>query len=77
MLEDMRQQAKDHHHDPAVQLDLAKCLLEASTVLSQEQGMGDPKRVVKARESFISEAYKITKKLASSVPILSSLYSNK
>jgi len=36
-------------------------------VLSQEIGMGDPKRIAKSRENFNIEAYKIVKKLSSSV----------
>jgi hypothetical protein len=68
MLEDMRQQARNRQSDPVIQLDLAKALLEASTSLSQESGMGDPKRVVKARDSYIAEAYKIVKKLSSVRP---------
>jgi hypothetical protein len=67
LLEDIRREAKENPNDPAVQLDLAKALLEASVVLSHEQGMGDPKRVAKSRENYISEAQKIVKKLASSV----------
>ena len=67
LLEDYRRDAKEAPNDPAIQLDLAKALLEASVVLSQEQGMGDPKRVAKSRENYIAEAHKIVKKLASSV----------
>jgi hypothetical protein len=69
LLEDYRRDAKEAPNDPAVQLTLAKALSEASVVLSQEQGMGDPKRVAKSRENYNSEAYKIVKKLASSVSI--------
>ena len=67
LLENYKRDAKDNPHDPAIQLDYAKALLEASTALSQEIGMGDPKRVAKSRENFISEAYKLVKKLSSSV----------
>jgi hypothetical protein len=69
MLEDIRAQARSAPGDPAIQLDLAKTLVEASTVLSPDQGMGDPKRVTKARESYINEAYKIVKKLTSVIPL--------
>lgn len=67
LLEEYRRDAKENPNDPAIQLDYGKALHEASTVLSPEQGMGDPKRVAKARENYNSEAYKIVKKLASSV----------
>ena len=67
LLEDYRRDAKNNPNDPAIQLDYAKALMEASLVLSQEIGMGDPKRVAKSRENFNAEAYKIVKKLASSV----------
>jgi len=67
LLEDYRRDAKENPNDPAIQLDYAKALLEASVVLSQEIGMGDPKRIAKSRENFNIEAYKIVKKLSSSV----------
>lgn len=67
LLEEYRRNAKENPNDPAIQLDLGKALLEASVVLSQEHGMNDPKRVAKSRENYISEAYRIVKKLASSV----------
>ena len=67
ILEDIRRAAKENPSDPAAQLELGKALLEASLVLSHEQGMGDPKRVAKCRENFISEGLKIVKKLSSSV----------
>ena len=67
LLEDYRRDAKENPNDPAMQLDYAKALLEASVVLSQEIGMGDPKRIAKSRENFNAEAYKIVKKLSSSV----------
>jgi len=66
LLEDYRREAKDNPSDPAIQLDFAKALFEAGSVLAPEQGMGDPKRVAKARQDYMAEAYKITKKLASS-----------
>ena len=66
-LEEYRRDAKDNPSDPAIQLEFAKALVEAGSVLAQEQGMGDPKRVAKSRENYISEAYKIIKKLSSSV----------
>jgi len=67
MLEEYRKDAKEHPNDTAVQLDYAKALSEASVVLAPEQGMGDPKRVAKARENYLSDAHKLVKKLASSV----------
>lgn len=67
LLEEYRRDAKDNPSDPAIQLEFAKALVEAGTVLAQESGMGDPKRVAKSRENYITEAHKIIKKLASSV----------
>ena len=67
LLEELRRDAKDNPSDPAIQLEFAKALVEAGTVLAQESGMGDPKRVAKSRENYITEAHKIVKKLASSV----------
>jgi hypothetical protein len=69
-LEELRRDAKENPSDPAIQLEFAKALVEAGSVLAQEQGMGDPKRVAKSRENYISEAYKIIKKLSSSVDLL-------
>jgi hypothetical protein len=66
-LEEYRRDAKENPSDPAIQLEFAKALVEAGSVLAQEQGMGDPKRIAKSRENYISEAYKIIKKLSSSV----------
>jgi TPR repeat protein len=68
-LEEHRRDAKENPSDPAIQLEFAKALVEAGSVLAQEQGMGDPKRVTKSRENYISEAYKIVKKLSSSVDL--------
>lgn len=65
MLDGYRRDAKEHPGDTAVQLDYAKALFEASVFLAPEQGMGDPKRVAKVRESYVSEAYKLVKKLSS------------
>jgi TPR repeat protein len=73
LLEEYRRDAKEAPNDPAIQLDLAKALFEASIVLSQEQGMGDPKRVAKSRENYTSESYKLVKKLASSVSLFAML----
>jgi hypothetical protein len=70
LLDERRREAKDNPSNPVIQLEFAKSLLEASTVLSHEQGMGDPKRVAKARENYISEAFKIIRKLSSSVHFL-------
>jgi hypothetical protein len=71
LLEEYRRDAKENPGDAAIQLDYAKALNEASTVLSPEQGMGDPKRIAKSRENYNAEAYKVVKKLASSVlPLL-------
>jgi hypothetical protein len=67
LLEEYRRDAKENPNDPAIQLDYSKALLEASTVLSPEQGMGDPKRVAKSRDNYNAEALKIAKKLSSSV----------
>ena len=67
LLEEYRRDAKDNPSDPHIQLEFAKALAEAGTVLAQESGMGDPKRVAKSRENYITEAHKIVKKLASSV----------
>lgn len=67
LLEDYRREAKDNPTDPGIQLQYGKALVEAATVLAPEQGMGDPKRVTKARQDYIAEGYKIVKKLAASV----------
>ena len=67
LLDVYRHDARDNPNDAMIQLDYAKALIEASQVLAQEIGMGDPKRVAKTRENFNLEAYKLVKKLASSV----------
>lgn len=70
LLEEYRRDAKENPSDPAIQLELAKALCEAGTLLSNEQGMGDPKRVLKSRENYWAESLKLVKKLASSVFLL-------
>lgn len=71
--ENLRQQARNRSHDPRVQLDLAKKLVEASTVLAGKysdpqtparSGYADPKAERKNREAWIQQSYKIAKKLA-------------
>jgi hypothetical protein len=68
LLEECRRDARESPNDPAIQLDLAKALCEAGTVLALESGMGDPKRVAKSRENYFTEGMKLLKKLASTVP---------
>lgn len=57
-----RQEAMDSH-DPRLQLEFAKFLLEAIHQIQTEEQ--DPKRIKKAREALMMEAQKIVKKLAS------------
>jgi len=52
-------------HDPKAGLQLAKKLVEAASVLADENGTADNRTRSKNREKFINEAYKIVKKLCS------------
>lgn len=62
-LEQLRQATVRRPDDQATQLTLAKKLVEASVVLVDERS--DPRTKSKNREKYISDAYKIVKKLSS------------
>ena len=62
-LEQLRQATVRRPDDQATQLNLAKKLVEASVVLVDERS--DPRTKSKNREKYISDAYKIVKKLSS------------
>ena len=62
-LEQLRQATVRRPDDQATQLTLAKKLVEASIVLVDERA--DPRTKSKNREKYISDAYKIVKKLSS------------
>lgn len=64
-LERLKQTARANPRDPAMQLNLAKTLVEAASVLADEGGRADPKTRSKNRERYILEAHKIVKKLVS------------
>lgn len=61
-LQRLQQAARNNPADHATQLLLAKKLVEAATVLVQENRY-DPKTKAKAREKYIMDGYKIVKKL--------------
>ncbi|PYH91896.1 hypothetical protein BO71DRAFT_358404 [Aspergillus ellipticus CBS 707.79] len=63
-LQGLQQLAKSRPSDQKTHLLLAQKLIEAATVLVDESRM-DPKSKAKAREKFVMDGYKITKKLAS------------
>ena len=60
----LQQQTKGKSADPKLQLELAKKLVEASTVLVDSAHL-DTKGKAKAREKYMNEAYKLVKKLVS------------
>jgi TPR repeat protein len=59
----LREAVKNNPNDQAQQLFLAKRLVEAATVLSNEGGRADARSAQKNREKFIFEAHKNIKKL--------------
>lgn len=63
-LERLRQASRNNPSDSRTQLLLAKKLVEAASVLADEGGRADPRTSNRNRERFVSEAYKIVKKLA-------------
>ncbi|KAF2083930.1 HCP-like protein [Saccharata proteae CBS 121410] len=64
-LNKLRAAAQSKKSDSALQLRLAKKLIEAGSILSDEGGRADPKTKAKNREKYHLEAYKIVKKLVS------------
>ncbi|KAJ5772321.1 Tetratricopeptide-like helical [Penicillium odoratum] len=63
-LERLQQKARGNPSDQATQLLLAKKLVEATTVLIQDNSRLDPKTKAKAKEKYIQDAHKIVKKLS-------------
>ena len=61
-LQRLQQATRNNPSDSATQLLLAKKLVEASTVLVEENRY-DPKTKAKAREKYVTDGYKIVKKL--------------
>lgn len=61
----MQQQARGNPADLKTQLLLAKKLVEAATVLVDDNARLDPKMKARAKEKYILDAHKIIKKLAS------------
>ncbi|KAJ8113699.1 hypothetical protein OPT61_g4226 [Boeremia exigua] len=60
----LRKTWKDKPTDDATGLQLAKKLVEAASVLADENGTADKRTRDKNKEKFVLEAYKIVKKLA-------------
>lgn len=65
-LERLRHNIRKNPSDSHAQLLLAKKLAEAATVLSEDGGRADAKMTTKNHEKFVSEAYKVVKKLVQS-----------
>ncbi|KAL8732376.1 MAG: hypothetical protein Q9166_002774 [cf. Caloplaca sp. 2 TL-2023] len=65
-LERLRQNVRKNPSDNHTQLLLAKKLVEAASVLANEGGRVDARTTSKNRERFISEAYKLVKKMVQS-----------
>ncbi|KAL7268108.1 hypothetical protein RUND412_009281 [Rhizina undulata] len=65
-LEQIRQAAKSNPADQQLQLNLAKKMVEAASVLASEGGKADVKTTRKNRETYILDAHKIVKKLTNS-----------
>lgn len=59
----LQQQARANPSDQKTQLLLAKKLVEASTVLVEDNSRLDPKTKAKAKEKYVMDAHKILKKL--------------
>lgn len=66
-LNQAQQSARANPGDQKLQLQLAKKMVEAASVLADEGGRADAKTTRKNRENFIFDAHKIIKKLANSV----------
>lgn len=64
-LNQLQQSVKNNPNDYALALGLAKKLVEAATVLSNEGGKADAKTTAKNRERYIFDAHKVAKKLVS------------
>ncbi|KAJ5612246.1 hypothetical protein N7510_005440 [Penicillium lagena] len=64
-LQRLQQQARGNPSDLKTQLLLAKKLVEAATVLVDDNSRLDPKMKARAKEKYILDAHKIVKKLAS------------
>ncbi|KAJ5825351.1 hypothetical protein N7474_002489 [Penicillium riverlandense] len=64
-LQRLQQQARGNPSDLKTQLLLAKKLVEAATVLVDDNSRLDPKMKARAKEKYILDAHKIIKKLAS------------
>ncbi|KAI9682437.1 MAG: hypothetical protein M1829_000229 [Trizodia sp. TS-e1964] len=64
-LEKLKEKVKSYPADHKTQLRLAEKLIEAASVLSDENGRADSKTKVRNRDKFISSALKILKKLIS------------
>jgi TPR repeat protein len=62
-LQRLQQQARGNPSDQKMQLLLAKKLVEAATVLVENNSRLDPKTKAKAKEKYILDAHKIVKKL--------------
>lgn len=62
-LQRLQQQVRGNPSDQKMQLLLAKKLVEAATVLVENNSRLDPKTKVKAKEKYIFDAHKIVKKL--------------
>ncbi|KAF2629680.1 hypothetical protein BU25DRAFT_271953 [Macroventuria anomochaeta] len=60
----LRKAWKDNSTDDATGLKLAKKLVEAASVLADENGTADKRAQAKNKEKFVVEAHKIVKKLA-------------
>ncbi|KAI5851319.1 hypothetical protein DFP73DRAFT_149942 [Morchella snyderi] len=65
-LNQAQQSARANPGDQKLQLQLAKKMVEAASVLADEGGSADAKTTRKNRENFIFDAHKIIKKLANS-----------
>lgn len=73
-LERLKQAVKSKPSDQKAQLDLAKKLVEASSVLVDNDGRTDQKAKTKAREKYILDAHKIVKKLVHSNSVDATFY---
>jgi len=62
-LNSLREAFKNNPNDHALGLKFAKKLVEAASVLSNENGRADPKQTAKNRERYIFDAHKTVKKL--------------
>jgi TPR repeat protein len=65
-LNELQQRVKANPQDYALGLKLAKKLVQAASVLSNEGGRADQKTTAKNRERYILDAHKVVKKLVNS-----------